>query len=84
MNYYIVTSEVFGSLIPGNIQFAHRSQDNNKWVVTTTETIVDVILTFNSVPELSAYTFDNHADWTGGEVGIDEWDIEETEYLNGL
>jgi len=84
MNYYIITKEVFESLSNGSIVFAHRSQDTNRWMVTTDDVIADVLVTFNNTSELSVYSFDNHTDWTGDGEGIEEWEIEETEYLNGL
>ena len=84
MNYYIVTTEVFETLQASNIRFAHKSQDGSKWIVTTTDTVDNTIDIFNSIPDLSTYTHTNHSDWTGSGEGIDEWEIEETEYLSGL
>ena len=84
MNYYIITKEVFESLVPSSIQFAHRSQDSSKWIVTTLDTIGDTLLTFNNVADLSTYTINNNAEWTGDGQGLEEWYIEETECLSGL
>ena len=84
MNYYIITSEVFESLDPSIIRFAHHSQDRTKWIVTTELTLEDVILTFETTSALSEYTYNNPNIWTGDGGGIDTGDIEETEYLSGL
>ena len=84
MNYYIVTSEVFETMEPNSIQYAHKSQDRTKWIAATELTIEDVILTFETSVALSTYTFNNHSDWTGDGSGLDVEDIEETEYLSGL
>ena len=84
MNYYIVTTEVFETLQVNNIRYAHKSQDDSKWVVTTTDTVDNTIATFDSISDLSTHTHANHSDWTGGGIGIEEWEIEETEYISGL
>lgn len=84
MNYYIITSEVFESLDPSIIRFAHHSQDRTKWIVTTELTIEDRVRKFQSITSCSNYTFTNHSDWTGDGRGIDVETIEETEYLSGL
>ena len=84
MNYYIVTSEVFESLDPSSIRYAHKSQDRTKWIVTTESTLVEVVLTFQTVAALSEYTYNNLNIWTGDGSGIEVEDIKETEYLSGL
>ena len=84
MNYYIVTSEVFESLDPSSIRYAHKSQDRTKWIVTTESTLVEVVLIFQTVAALSEHTFDNLNIWTGDGSGIEVEDIKETEYLSGL
>ena len=84
MKYYIVTSEVFESLDKDKIEFASVSNDGNEWVVTTTQVVEDTIDSFRSEVELSSHTFENGSFWTGDNTGIEEWDIIETEYLNGI
>jgi hypothetical protein len=84
MNYYILTSEVFESLDKDQIRYAHKSQDRTKWIVTTELTVDDRVRKFQSITSCSNYTFTNHSDWTGDGSGIEEWEIEETEYLSGL
>jgi cellulase/cellobiase CelA1 len=84
MNYYIVTKEVFDTLDPSGIQYAHTSQDESKNIVTTSDTIDSVLNTFNSIPELATYVSNNHIDWTGDGSGIEEWEFEEIEYLSGI
>jgi len=84
MNYYIVTLEVFETIGSSSIQYAHKSQDRTKWIVTTELTVEDVMLTFETSSALSEYTWNNLNVWTGDGGGIDIEDIEETEYLSGL
>tara|TARA_B110000211_G_scaffold225946_1_gene278891 strand:- start:451 stop:705 length:255 start_codon:yes stop_codon:yes gene_type:complete len=84
MNYYIVTNEVFETIEPSSIQYAHKSQDRTKWIVTTELTVEDRVRKFQSITSCSNYTFTNHSDWTGDGGGIDVETIEETEYLSGL
>jgi len=84
MNYYIVTKAVFESLTSISINFAHKSQDGSKWIITTGDVLDNTLVTFNNTSELSTYSFNNHAEWTGDGDGIEEWEVEETEYLSGL
>ena len=84
MKYYIVTSEVFESLNEDKIEFASVSNDGSEWVVTTTQVVEDTIDSFRSEVELSSHTFEHGSFWTGDNTGIEEWDIIETEYLNGI
>ena len=84
MNYYIVTSEVFDTLTKDNIAFMHKSQDGTQRLIATTDEVTDRVRKFQSITSCSNYTFTNHSDWTGDGSGIEEWEIEETEYLSGL
>jgi hypothetical protein len=84
MNYYIVTKEVFETIEPGTIQFAHHSMDNSAWVVTTTDTVENVLSSYTNASDLSSYTVETNTHWTGDGSGIEEWEIEETEYLSGI
>ena len=84
MKYYIVTSEVFESLDKDKIEFASVSNDGDEWVVTTTQVVEDTIDSFRTGVELSSHTFEHGSFWTGDNTGIEEWEIEEMEYLNGI
>jgi len=84
MNYYIVTSEVFDELDENLIEFAHLSVDGSEWTVTTTELIDDEILSFENTLQLSLYTIEEGSFWTGDNTGIEEWEINEIKYLNGI
>jgi len=70
MNYYIVTKEVFENMIQGDITFAHHLSDT--CIVTSTEDVSDTLHEFANTTELANHT------------GLDEWEIDETEYLSGL
>ena len=84
MNYYIVTLEVFETLQASNIRYVHKSQDGTQRLIATTDEVTDRVRKFQSITSCSNYTFTNHSDWTGDGNGIEEWEIEETEYLSGL
>ena len=84
MNYYIVTLEVFNTLTKANIAFMHKSQDGTQRLIATTDEVTDRVRKFQSITSCSNYTLTNHSDWTGDGKGIEEWEIEETEYLSGL
>ena len=84
MNYYIVTLEVFNTLTKANIAFMHKSQDGTQRLIATTDEVTDRVRKFQSITSCSNYTLTNHSDWTGDGNGIEEWEIEETEYLSGL
>ena len=84
MNYYIVTLEVFNTLTKANIAFMHKSMDGTQILIATTDEITDRVRKFQSITSCSNYTFTNHSNWVGDRGGIEEWEIEETEYLSGL
>ena len=84
MNYYIVTLEVFNTLTKANIAFMHKSMDGTQILIATTDEITDRERKFQSITSCSNYTFTNHSNWVGDRGGIEEWEIEETEYLSGL
>jgi hypothetical protein len=82
MKYYIVTNEVFNELDENSIDFALLSLDGSQWVVTTTEIVGDTVLSFKTSEELSLYTFEEGSFWTGDNTGVEEWEMNETEYIN--
>ena len=86
MNYYILTSEVFGTLNKEVIQYANKSRDNSKYIVVTTETIDSVLTTFSDAPSLLTHTLESISEWEvlGDSSGIEEWSTEEMKYLEGL
>jgi len=81
MNYYIVTKEVYDAIDKDQISFMHKSQDRTKRLISTTETISNIVREFDSVTTCSNYTFTNHSDWVGDGSGIDIDDFERIRYI---
>ena len=82
MNYYIVNNEVFETLDKNNIKYKLHSVDKSKNIVVTSDNISTTLESFNTVYELSEYTFDN-LDIFGPE-GIDVFDIKTGAYFPEL
>ena len=84
MNYYIITEEIFNTLIKDNISFCLKSIDNTKRLIATTDTVDNRIKKFNNINTCSTYPFNNHSDWVGDGTGIEIEDIESTPYIFSL
>jgi len=76
MNYYIVTTTVFNTLIKANIKYMHPSNDGTKRIIITSDNVSTPLNTFATTTALSDYTFTNNSDWVGDGTGIEESDFE--------
>ena len=84
MNYYVITEEIFNTLIKDNISFCLKSIDNTKRLLSTTDTVNENIQNFENIDSFSQYTFDNSSDWVGDETGVTIEEIESTPYISSL
>ena len=84
MNYYVITEEIFNTLIKDNISFCLKSIDNTKRLISTTDTVNENIHNFENIDSFSQYTFDNSSDWVGDETGVTIEEIESTPYIFSL
>ena len=82
MNYYIVNNEVFDTLDKNNIKYKLHSVDKSKNIVVTSDNISTTLESFNTVYELSEYTFKNLNVF--GPEGIDVFDIKTGVYFPEL
>ena len=81
MKYYIVTEEVFNTLTKENIYFMCKSMDASKRIIITSDTVSTNLNTFANATALSDYTFTNNSDWVGDGTGVEEWELEDIEYV---
>ena len=79
MNYYIVTDEVFNTLIKSNISFMLKSIDGSKRIVITSDKADGD--RFDDAAELSQYTVTNTDDWVGDGNGVEETTFDEIKYI---
>ena len=84
MNYYVITEEIFNTLIKDNISFCLKSIDNTKRLISTTDTVNENIENFENISICSQYTFNNSSDWVGDGTGVEVEDIENTPYISSL
>ena len=84
MNYYVITEEIFNTLIKDNISFCLKSIDNTKRLISTTDTVNENIQNFENIDSFSQYTFDNSSDWVGDGTGVTIEEIESTPYISSL
>ena len=84
MNYYVITEEIFNTLIKDNISFCLKSIDNTKRLISTTDIVNENIQSFENISTFSQYTFDNSSDWVGDGTGVEIEDIESTPYISNL
>ena len=84
MNYYVITEEIFNTLIKDNISFCLKSIDNTKRLISTTDIVNENIQSFENISTFSQYTFDNSSDWVGDGTGVEIEDIESTPYISSL
>ena len=84
MNYYVITEEIFNTLIKDNISFCLKSIDNTKRLISTTDIVNENIQNFENISTFSQYTFDNSSDWVGDGTGVEIEDIESTPYISNL
>ena len=84
MNYYVITEEIFNTLIKDNISFCLKSIDNTKRLISTTDTVNENIENFENISICSQYTFNNSSDWVGDGTGVEVEDIENTPYIPSL
>ena len=57
MNYYVITEEIFNTLIKDNISFCLKSIDNTKRLISTTDIVNEYIESFENINTFSQYTF---------------------------
>ena len=84
MNYYIITEEIFNTLIKDNISFCLKSIDNTKRLILTTDIVNEYIESFENINTFSQYTFNNSSDWVGDGTGATVEEIESTPYISSL
>ena len=84
MNYYVITEEIFNTLVKDNISFSLKSIDNTKRLISTTDIVNENIQNFENISTFSQYTFDNSSDWVGDGTGVEIEDIESTPYISNL
>ena len=84
MNYYVITEEIFNTLIKDNISFCLKSIDNTKRLISTTNIVNENIQNFENISTFSQYTFDNSSDWVGDGTGVTIEEIESTPYISSL
>ena len=84
MNYYVITEEIFNTLIKDNILFCLKSIDNTKRLISTTDIVNENIQNFENISTFSQYTFDNSSDWVGDGTGATVEEVESTPYISSL
>ena len=84
MNYYVITEEIFNTLIKDNISFCLKSIDNTKRLISTTDIVNEYVKSFENISICSQYTFNNSSDWVGDGTGVEVEDIENTPYIPSL
>ena len=84
MNYYVITEEIFNTLIKDNISFCLKSIDGSKRLISTTDIVNENIESFENINTCSQYTFDNSSDWVGDGTGVTVEEIESTPYISSL
>ena len=84
MNYYVITEEIFNTLIKDNISFGLKSIDNTKRLISTTDIVNENVKSFENISICSQYTFNNSSDWVGDGTGVEVEDIENTPYIPSL
>ena len=84
MNYYVITEEIFNTLIKDNISFCLKSIDNTKRLISTTDIVNENIQNFENISAFSQYTFDNSSDWVGDGTGVTIEEMESTPYISSL
>ena len=84
MNYYVITEEIFNTLIKSNISFCLKSIDNTKRLISTTDTVNEYIESFENINTFSQYTFNNSSDWVGDGTGATVEEVESTPYISSL
>ena len=99
MNYYVITEEIFNTLLENNIintnyivsnkdkiniSFCLKNIDNTKRLISTTGIINENIEIFENINTCSQYTFNNSSDWVGDGTGVTVEEIESTPYVSSL
>ena len=84
MNYYVITEEIFNTLVKDNISFCLKSIDNTKRLISTTDIVNENVKSFENISICSQYTFNNSSDWVGDGTGVEVEDIENTPYISSL
>ena len=84
MNYYVITEEIFNTLVKDNISFSLKSIDNTKRLISTTDIVNEYVKSFENISICSQYTFNNSSDWVGDGTGVEVEDIENTPYIPSL
>ena len=84
MNYYIINTNSFALTDKSKIVYLHKSIDETKYVIVTTETIDGYIATFESAAALEEYSRNHPSVWVGDNTGITEEEMEDIKYIEGL
>jgi len=84
MNYYIININSFALADKSKIMYLHKSIDETKYIVVTTETIDGYIATFESAAALEEYTKEYPSGWVGDNTGITQDEMEDIKYIEGI
>lgn len=87
IKYYIIPKEIFVDVNKDNVTYLLKSIDRTKYIIGydgNFEYLSDAIKTFDTVNELSEFTYNEPEDWLGDNNGLDVDMIEENEYLESI
>lgn len=87
IKYYIIPKEIFVDVNKDNVTYLIKSIDRTKYIIGydgTFEYLSDAIKIFDTVNDLSVYTYKEPEDWFGDNDGLDVDMIEENEYLKDI
>ena len=84
IKYYIIPKHVFAWIDKQRVSYLLKSIDRTKYIIGyegVFEHLHEATKTFDTVNDLSAYTYKEPEDWFGDNDGLDVDMIEENEYL---
>ena len=87
IKYYIIPKEIFVDVNKDNVTYLLKSIDRTKYIIGydgTFEYLKDATKVFDTVNDLSVYTYEEPEDWFGDNDGLDVDMIEENEYLKDI
>ncbi len=84
IKYYIIPKDTFKKIDKQKVSYLHKSIDRTKYIIGYEgifEYLHEATKTFDTVNDLSVYTYEEPEDWFGDNDGLDVDMIEENEYL---
>ncbi len=84
IKYYIIPKAIFVDVNKEKVTYLLKSIDRTKYIIGydgTFEYLNDATKTFDTVNDLSVYTYNEPEDWFGDNTGLDVDMIEENEYI---